>query len=149
MKILCKKSGINSSSTYQVCFKELAVRTCFISNNIMMHTIKIQKHVWYIQLMFYHFLSVYTCKIQQSQYQPFVHPIKHLSHLLQYICQQKTHILKKEFLMRYNIMHDKTIYRNQNHSHFNIHLNTFTYWYIFTRINSCLNRMIVLIYNDC
>lgn len=46
--------------------------------------------------------------------------------------------------MRYNIMHDKTIYRNQNHSHFNIHLNTFTYWYIFTRINSCLNRMIVL-----
>lgn len=109
-----------------------------------MHTIKIQKHVWYIQLMFYHFLSVYTCKIQQSQYQPFVHPIKLLSRLKQYICQQKTHILKKEFLMRYNIMHDKTIYRNQNHTHFNIHLNTFTYWYIFTRINSCLNRMIVL-----
>lgn len=130
MKILCKKSVINSSSTYQVCFNELPVHTCFISNNIMMHTIKIQNHVQFIQLMFYHFLSVHTCKIQQSQYQPFVHPIKLLSHLLQYICQQKTHILKKEFLMKYNIMHDKTIYRNQNHSHFNIHLNIFTYWYI-------------------
>lgn len=61
----------------------------------MMHTIKIQNHVWYIQLMFYHFLSVYTCKIQQSQYQPFVHPIKLLSFITIHMSTKNTHTQKR------------------------------------------------------